>query len=759
VSSPRDRTRLFAGLAALVVVSLLCLSLVTARRSAERRIGVSMAPAEGGIAISGVGAGRPADRAGVREGDVVLSVDGAATPNERAYDRASARFARDRSALFVLRRGGQTIELQVAPGTPFEWRDALVNGIGAVAYLALALLALYQARGDLRARLLFLFALAVALELANPSSVIGNPALATVTQAFFYLLTGIQFGIELHLASVIPQRRGFTARWPWVPKLYYIVGLGVGCVVSATYVAERFGKAPFPWSTQAATDVMLVWGLPVWAVLVTALLAAPAVRFPEPQGRQQAALVLAGVLPWTAYVLASFVLKLRDIPLPDWLQSLEPWVLIVYPIAVFTAIFRYHLFDMELVVRRSLLYTALTGTIVALFYSALWVGGAVFGQIAEGGHASVWVVSGVTLLLGLLFTPLHRALQNGIDRRFFPERYEMRQRLIALAGELAALGKVPLMGRRLVERLCEIFDLQGATLLLADPRSRLLVSVASRGGAAEQPAELSLLLSPDEPGIDLLLRARRPLPAERLTARSHALAARLHAVNAELVVPLISQDALVGALLLGGKNHPPREYRAEELELLNLLAHHVTVVFENARLFESATYEGLTGLLRREAVLEVLDKELQRAARYARPLTIGMADLDHFKQVNDQYGHLTGDALLKRVAQALAIGLRSADSVGRYGGEEFLLVLPETEIEGAIVVAEKVRGLVESASVPLEGAEGTASVTVSIGLASLRDLPPGPRTAQDLLVAADRSLYRAKQTGRNRVEPSLVATG
>jgi diguanylate cyclase (GGDEF)-like protein len=75
------------------------------------------------------------------------------------------------------------------------------------------------------------------------------------------------------------------------------------------------------------------------------------------------------------------------------------------------------------------------------------------------------------------------------------------------------------------------------------------------------------------------------------------------------------------------------------------------------------------------------------------------------------------------------------------------------------VVAEKIRGLVESASVPVEAGDGTASVTVSIGLASLRDLGPGPRTAQDLLAAADRSLYRAKQTGRNRVEPSLVATG
>src|SRR4030095_5379453 len=161
----------------------------------------------------------------------------------------------------------------------------------------------------------------------------------TATQAFFYLLTGIQFGIELHLASVIPQRRGFLERWPWMPRLYYAVGLGAGCVVSATFLAERFGKALFPWTTEAASNAMLFWGLPVWAILVTALLAAPALRFPEPQGRQQATLVLAGVLPWTAFVLVTFVCGRPEIPLPAWLSALEPLVLIVYPIAVFVAIF------------------------------------------------------------------------------------------------------------------------------------------------------------------------------------------------------------------------------------------------------------------------------------------------------------------------------------------------------------------------------------------------------------------------------------
>jgi diguanylate cyclase (GGDEF)-like protein len=410
-----------------------------------------------------------------------------------------------------------------------------------------------------------------------------------------------------------------------------------------------------------------------------------------------------------------------------------------------------------------LIYATLTGALLLLFYAALGAGGALFAQLVDGGRQSVWVVSAITLLLGLLSAPLRRALQQSIDRRFFPGRDALRRRLVALAGELPALGKVPLMGRHLVERLCEIFTVRAAVLLLADPRSRLLVSVAAHsalraGERAAAPAvdnELSLLLPPDDPGVDFLRRTHRPLHVEQIAARSPALAQRLAAVQARLAVPLVAHDELVGVLLLGGKQAAGAGFLAEELELLDLLARHVATVLENARLFESATYESLTGLLRREAILEVLEKELLRAQRYSRPLTIGMADLDHFKQINDRFGHLAGDTLLKRVAGAIAHGLRATDAVGRYGGEEFLLVLPETELAGAYAVAEKVRALVAGAHLRLDDG-GEAGVTVSIGLASLAHLEGGA-TPQALIAAADRSLYRAKSTGRNRVEPEAAS--
>ncbi len=227
------------------------------------------------------------------------------------------------------------------------------------------------------------------------------------------------------------------------------------------------------------------------------------------------------------------------------------------------------------------------------------------------------------------------------------------------------------------------------------------------------------------------------------------MAQRLAFFGAELVVPVMLQDRLVGLLLLGEKASGAA-YLGEEIELIGLLSHHVASVFENARLFESATTDNLTGLLRRETVLAHLERELQRAVRYDRPLSVGMADLDNFKEVNDTFGHLVGDSVLKRVAQAIVSGLRGADLVGRYGGEEFLFVLPETDASGAHTVAEKVRSAIAEIALRPDGVSVVA-VTASIGLATLADAGKGVGV-EALIAAADARLLEAKQSGKNQIK-------
>jgi diguanylate cyclase (GGDEF)-like protein len=173
-----------------------------------------------------------------------------------------------------------------------------------------------------------------------------------------------------------------------------------------------------------------------------------------------------------------------------------------------------------------------------------------------------------------------------------------------------------------------------------------------------------------------------------------------------------------------------------------------------AETHDAATTDRLTGVANRATLLESLFAEVERAGRYGRPLSVAFVDIDHFKQVNDTYGHAFGDAVLRGVAQTIASSLRTSDVIGRYGGEEFMLVLAETTVEDASVLAEKVRHLVGRQRFEADGVP-PLSVTISIGIAGGQ----GQNLRFDSLVRdADAAMYSAKSLGRNQTyifaEPS-----
>ncbi len=176
-------------------------------------------------------------------------------------------------------------------------------------------------------------------------------------------------------------------------------------------------------------------------------------------------------------------------------------------------------------------------------------------------------------------------------------------------------------------------------------------------------------------------------------------------------------------------------------------------VAEDQQLRRSASVDELTGTWNRRAFLERLAEEHERARRHRKPLSVLMLDLDHFKRVNDGFGHRLGDTVLERVGRLLRTALRAGDFVGRYGGEEFCVVLTETPLAGARVAAERLRRQVAMLSVPTP--DGTSiGIGCSIGAAESDPARPEP---MDVVEEADRALYRAKAGGRNRVETAPPA--
>ena len=196
------------------------------------------------------------------------------------------------------------------------------------------------------------------------------------------------------------------------------------------------------------------------------------------------------------------------------------------------------------------------------------------------------------------------------------------------------------------------------------------------------------------------------------------------------------------------KPFDPRELRARIHAGERIIELEDRLIRAQEALRELATHDPLTGLLNRRASLESLSGELSRAYRSGNPVCIIMGDIDHFKRINDAHGHLAGDEVLCEVARRMQRSLRRYDTIGRFGGEEFLLVLPECSLEEGVKLAERVCDLVRSE--PLKAKNEPLQVSISLGVTVANRL--APEDLEALLGAADAALYRAKEAGRDRVE-------
>lgn len=218
-------------------------------------------------------------------------------------------------------------------------------------------------------------------------------------------------------------------------------------------------------------------------------------------------------------------------------------------------------------------------------------------------------------------------------------------------------------------------------------------------------------------------------------------------IKSMICVPLMVRQDAIGVMNIVNKQSG--RFNNDDLQIALTMANQAAVVIEKARLYNLATVDGLTGLVVRRHFQSKMEEEFRRAKRYNKPLSYLMTDIDHFKKFNDTYGHQTGDAVLREVAQIVRKSVRDTDIAARYGGEEFCVILPETEPEGARQFAERLRQSVESAT--FRGAQGEElKVTISVGVSCIPYT--NPENAAEMIKLADDSLYVCKRNGRNRVE-------
>jgi diguanylate cyclase (GGDEF)-like protein len=277
------------------------------------------------------------------------------------------------------------------------------------------------------------------------------------------------------------------------------------------------------------------------------------------------------------------------------------------------------------------------------------------------------------------------------------------------------------------------------------------VETAEDGGQAVEAARRVL---PDLIILDVMMPVLDGLGACRLLKEDPAT----RDIPVIFLSALDDTDTKVRGLDLGANDYVSKPFRVEEL--LARVSVAIRLKLERDRLrqraeelrrsaeaaSEMSMTDALTGLLNRYGLHRALQRELSEARRYSRPLSCLLIDLDFFKAVNDTYGHAAGDTALRQAARVIADSVRGSDVVCRYGGEEFLVLAPETGLGGALSLAEKIRRAF--AARPFGDAERVFPLTLSAGVAQLRPAESG----NDMIARADDALYHAKQTGRDRVE-------
>ena len=253
------------------------------------------------------------------------------------------------------------------------------------------------------------------------------------------------------------------------------------------------------------------------------------------------------------------------------------------------------------------------------------------------------------------------------------------------------------------------------------------------------PPDLVLLdwLLPGMDGIDVLRRIRK------LSQGSYVYTVMLTAKNQK-------KDRML-AMEAGADDYLSKPVDAAELRSRIMVGKRIIELQQSLRF--AATHDFLTDLLNRSEIVAAVEREVARGAREAKPATLILVDIDHFKRINDTLGHAAGDEVLKEVARRLKTDLRPYDIVGRYGGEEFLLILPGCGLTPGLRRADEIRKTVCGSAIKTPF--GTSSVTISAGVTASRTRQE--RSAADLLREADLSLYEAKNKGRNRVEVFAAA--
>ena len=461
----------------------------------------------------------------------------------------------------------------------------------------------------------------------------------------------------------------------------------------------------------------------------------------DPQERNRIGYLLTAICVWMVFALTNLVPTLAN-------YSVDHIGNIAFTLIISYTILRYQLLNIRLVARRGLAYLILVGTLFGIGTGAVLVGLRFFQPQPTSSY--ILFATLLAILVFLMARPLRYFVQEGVDRLFYRGTYEYRQTLLSFSSKMGGILKLDELAKEMLPAMTKAIHITQARLLFQDTSSGDFITQFTYPEVKGEATD-GLRFNTDNPIVAWLEKKPSPLSPGQIDSIPEfkglwqSEREQITASNLGLLCPIKSRGRLIGILALG-KKQADTLYTHDDIELVMSMASQAGVIVENAQLYSQALVrantDGLTGLYNHRHFHERLEQEIGRGSRFGTMFSLIMLDVDLFKAYNDIYGHLAGDGVLRRIGGYIDSSIRSIDLAFRYGGEEFAIILPETRLDDAYRVAERIRKTIEA-----QTSSRAMPITASLGIANW---PIDGVMKEEVIACADAALYQAKQAGRNR---------